>query len=126
MTFEEETLIPIEIGELLAKTEHYKKDGNRLVQIGCTKVGDLYEINYSFDKDFVFQTIRITISQATELPSISGIYWGAFVYENEIHDLYGITVKDMNVDFKGTFYRTTVKYPFSSVIAEEETPCLNK
>ena len=126
MSFEKQTLIPIELSELLARTEQYKKDGNRLVQIGCTKVDDLYEINYSFEKDFVFQTIRVTIPQTTELPSISGIYWGAFVYENEIHDLYGITVTGMNVDFKGTFYRTTITYPFSSVTAKEDNPCLNK
>ena len=126
MSFEKQTLIPIELSELMARTEQYKKDGNRLVQIGCTKVDDLYEISYSFDKDFVFQTIRVIIPQTTELPSISGIYWGAFVYENEIHDLYGITVTGMNVDFKRTFYRTTIKYPCSSVATKEDNPCLNK
>ena len=126
MKFEDQLLIPIEVTELLTRTEQYRKEGNRLVQIGCTKIGDLYEINYSFDKDFVFQTLRITIPQDKVIPSISGIYWGAFVYENEIHDLYGIVVSDINVDFKGTFYKTRIKYPFSSVVAAEDNPCLNK
>ena len=126
MSFEEQTLALIEVSDLLARVEQYKKAGNRLAQIGCTKDGDVFEISYSFDKEYVFSTIRISIPQTTEVPSVSGIYWGAFVYENEIHDLYGITIKDINVDFKGTFYHVSAKYPFSSVVAKEDDPCQNK
>ena len=118
MTFEEQTLIPIEVSELLSRVEQYRKEGNRLVQIGCTKDGDVFEINYSFDKDFTFSTIRISVPQTAEIPSISGIYWGAFVYENEIHDLYGLTVKGMNIDFGGHFYRTSIKTPFKVTITK--------
>ncbi|NTV09808.1 MAG: hypothetical protein HGA47_03440 [Zoogloea sp.] len=31
----------------------------------------------------------------------------------EIHDLFGIKIKNMSVDYKGTFYRTTITTPFS-------------
>jgi len=41
------------------------------------------------------------------------MYWNSFIYENEMHDLFGIPVRGMNIDFKGTFIRTAVKYPFS-------------
>jgi len=126
MKYEDQALIPIEVTDLLAKTDAFRKDGYRLVQIGCTKIDEKFEINYSFDKDFAFKTLRITVQQDAVIPSVSGIYWGAFVYENEIHDLYGLTVTGMNVDFKGTFYRTTVKYPFSSFVAKEDNPCQNK
>jgi ech hydrogenase subunit D len=87
MNFEQQTTTPIEVKDLLSRTEQMRKEGNRLVQIGCAKVGDLYEINYSFDKDYVFKNFRITVRQDTKVPSVSGIYWGAFVYENEIFDL---------------------------------------
>jgi ech hydrogenase subunit D len=126
MSFEQQTTIPIEISELLSRVEKFKKKGNRLVQIGCAKVGDSYEIHYSFDKDYRLQNLKITVTQDTSVPSISGIYWGAFVYENEIFDLYGITVTGINIDFKGTFYRTSVKNAFSVTIAKEDNPCLNK
>jgi ech hydrogenase subunit D len=126
MTFEQQTTTPIEVGELLSLVEKFKKEGNRLVQIGCAKVGDLYEITYSFDKDFVFQNVRITATQDTKLPSISDIYWGAFVYENEIFDQYGITVTGMIIDFKGTFYRTAIKHAFSVTTGKEDNPCLNR
>jgi ech hydrogenase subunit D len=126
MSFEHQTTTQIEVKELLSKVEQMKSEGNRLVQIGCAKIGDLYEINYSFDKDFVFQNFRITVAQDTKVPSVSGIYWGAFVYENEIFDLYGITVTGINIDFKGTFYRTAVKHAFSVTTGKEDNPCLNK
>ena len=126
MSFEQQTTIPIELDELLSRVEKFKKEGNRLVQIGCAKVGDSYEIHYSFDKDYTVQNLKITVTQDTKVPSISGIYWGAFVYENEIFDLYGITVTEINIDFKGTFYRTSVKHAFSVTIAKEDNPCLNK
>jgi ech hydrogenase subunit D len=126
MTIEEQTIIPIDVSELVSHVEKMKKEGNRLVQIGCTGVEEGYEINYSFDKDYKFQNLRILVKQDTVVPSISGVYWGAFIYENEIHDLFGITIAGMNIDFKGTLYKTTVKYPFSIPTFKEDDPCQNK
>lgn len=119
-------IIPIEVGEIVSKAEQAKKDGYRLVQVGCTKIGDDFEIIYVYDKDFALRNYRITVKQDTVIPSISGPYFGAFVYENEIHDLYGITVSGINIDFKGTFYRTSVKHPFSVTITKEDDACQNK
>lgn len=119
-------IVPIEVGEVVAKAEQAKKDGYRLVQVGCTKIGDDFEIIYVYDKDFALRNYRITVKQDTAIPSISGPYFGAFVYENEIHDLYGITVSGINIDFKGTFYRTSVKHPFSVTISKEDDTCQNK
>ena len=123
---EPQLITPISVGDVVTKAEQAKRDGNRLVQIGCTKIGDDFEILYVYDKDYRMTCYRITVKQADEIPSISGVYFGAFVYENEIHDLYGITIKDINVDFKGTFYHVSAKYPFSSVVAKEDDPCQNK
>ena len=116
---EPQTIVPIGVGEVVQKAEQAKKDGCRLVQIGCTKIGDDFEIIYVYDKDFALLNYRITVKQDAIIPSISGAYFGAFVYENEIHDLYGIHVSGMNIDFKGTFYRVAVKHPFSVTITKE-------
>ena len=123
---EEQPTANIELSELLARVENFYKGGYRLVLVTCTKIEKDYEITYSFDKDFKFQNLRITITQETELPSISGIYWGAFIYENEIHDLFGINVKGMNIDYKGHLYKTSVKYPFSVDTKKEVEPCQSK
>ena len=110
---EQQIIVPTEVGKLIGGVERFRNEGYRLVQIGCTKVGDLYEINYCFDKDYHLEVLRIMISADTEVPSISGMYWSAFIYENEMHDLFGIQVRGMNIDFKGTLIRTAEKYPFS-------------
>lgn len=115
---EEQITTEIGMGELLSKVQTYYDAGYRLVQIGCTGLGDHYEINYSFDKDFVFENIRITVCDGDTIPSISGVYWGAFIYENEIHDLYGLTVEGMNIDFAGTLIKTSVSYPFKNPAPE--------
>jgi ech hydrogenase subunit D len=125
MTLDKQTTTSIDIGNLIGSVERFRNDGYRLVQIGCTRVGDLYEINYSFDKDYHFENIRITISQETEVPSISGMYWNAFIFENEMHDLFGIQVRGMNIDFKGTLIRTAVRFPFSQppvTVTKEDKP----
>jgi ech hydrogenase subunit D len=123
---ESQTIIPITAGEVVAKAEQAKKGGCRLVQIGCTKIGDDFEIIYVYDKDYQLTNYRITVKQDDEIPSISAVYFGAFVYENEIHDLYGIHVTGINIDFKGTFYKTAIKHPFSVTITKEDDSCQNR
>ncbi|MDI6867576.1 NADH-quinone oxidoreductase subunit C [Methanoculleus sp.] len=122
---EEQTIIEVAHPDLLREVDRLHADGYRLVQIGCTDVGGIYEINYSFDKGYHLKNLRLKVGPDTEVPSISGIYWGAFVYENEMHDLFGIPVSGINIDFKGTFIRTAKKYPFS-VTRKGEDPCQNE
>ena len=88
-------------------------EGYRLVQIGCTTLANAYELNYSFDKEYRFRNLRITVTPDEEIPSISVIYPNAFLYENEIHDLFGVPIRNIAVDYRGTLYRTAIKTPFS-------------
>jgi ech hydrogenase subunit D len=123
---EPQVITPIGVGDVVAKAEQAKNDGCRLVQIGCTKIEENFEIIYVYDKGYKLTNYRITVKQDDEIPSITAVYWGAFVYENEIHDLYGIHVTGINIDFKGTFFKTTIKHPFSVTITKEDDPCQNK
>ncbi len=113
MKAEEQPVIPTETPDLLPGVSALRNEGYRLVAISITKLGELFQVDYSFDLNFSFRTIRLLISRETPLPSITGIYWAAFPYQNEIHDLFGITVDGNAVDFNGNFFRTAVKYPFS-------------
>jgi len=110
---EDERNLDITINELAEKTRTFKNEGYRLVQIGCTALPEIFEINYSFDRDYGFVNLKLTVPKdVSGIPSISDIYWSAFLYENEIHDLFGIAIKGMAVDYKGGFYRTKVKSAF--------------
>ncbi len=115
MRIEEPAVTRIEPKDLLKKVEELRDNGNRLVQMHATRVAeDNYEINYSFDKDYKFQTLRLNITPETQIPSISGLYWGAFTYENEIHELFGIGILGINIDYKGTLYKKKMKNPFAA------------
>jgi len=123
MTQEGQQTVTIEPLHLLGKVEEFKKQGFRLVQMHCTKVGAIFEINYSFDLNYEFHNIRIVTDGKVEIPSITGIYWGAFIYENEMHDLFGIRFAGMNIDFGGNLIRTAKKNPFADPSFRGEMPC---
>ncbi len=109
---EEQEMVTIDKKELVGAAAELRATGYRLVQISCTTLADNYEINYSFDRDYRFKNLRLTVKTDEEVPSISCIYWSAFLYENEIHDLFGIPVTNMVIDYRGTLYRTRVPSPF--------------
>jgi len=104
----------INVSSVANTAAEMKKGGYRLVVITCTPNGEEYDITYSFDKETNVKHFRITMPEESEIPSIGASYFGAFVYENEIHDLYGFRFKGMSLDFNGTFIRTSVPYPFKT------------
>ncbi len=115
MKREAQEIETIGVGDLLSRIEQQKTAGDRLVAISCATVEGTYEITYSFeDRDHRFVHLRIVVDPGATIPSVTPVYWGAFVYENEIHDLYGITVTDINIDFGGHFYMTKVPFAFSA------------
>ena len=109
---EQNKRIDIEDEELLKHVEDMKENGFRLVQISCTRLGEVFELNYSFDKDYNFVNIKLNIIAEIEIPSISFIYQPAFLYENEIHDLFGIKINNISIDYDGGLYRMSIKTPF--------------
>jgi ech hydrogenase subunit D len=115
---EEQPLIPVTVERLVPEIQALRTDGWRLVQIGVTVVGDTFEVNYSFDRELHFRNLRLTVSSTNaRLPSVSGVYFCAFLYENEIHDLFGISFDGLALDFKGSFYKTAKQFPFANACA---------
>jgi len=111
---EQQKMLLISKDDLVKKVSEMSSSGHRLVQISCTKIAAGIEINYSFDKNYEFTNLRITIASTDEaVPSVSKVYLSAVLYENEMHDLFGVKVEGMAIDYKGTFYRTSIKTPFN-------------
>lgn len=114
--------ILLQPGELLNKAYELKSAGNRLVQICCSMLKDgRFEISYSFDKDLQFTNIRLQVTQDTEVMSISGIYYPAFLYENEMKELFGVKVTNMVLDFNNTLYKKAKERPFNDTVVAVET-----
>lgn len=99
---------------LLEKVTELKEKGYRLVQICSTRLKkeDQYELTYSFSVKYDLLNLRFVVGSDVKIPSISHIFPSAYFYENEIHDLFGVPIEFMTVDYKGSLYRTAVKEPF--------------
>jgi ech hydrogenase subunit D len=120
---QEQTIEVITVERLLEKVQAMRDQGYRLIQISATRLPDKLELTYSFGLEGRVAQFRLHLAdEALRVPSISSVYWCAFLYENEMHDLFGLAVEGMAVDFKGTFYKTAVKYPFGSTKAPAAKP----
>ncbi|MBQ8956117.1 MAG: NADH-quinone oxidoreductase subunit C [Lachnospiraceae bacterium] len=97
---------------LLNKIKEIQTAGDRLVQICATKIGGNYELLYTFGRDYDIRHIKVTIEPGAHVPSITDMFPAAYLYENEIHDLFGIAIDGINHDYKGGLYRTPVEAPF--------------
>ena len=119
----DQTFESIPMEALLEKAGEMRKQGYRLVQIGATRLPEHVELTYSFDRESRLTNLRFQVLAAgARVPSISSIYWCAFLYENELHDLFNVQVDGMAVDFHGHLYETTVKFPFGSTKAPAAKP----
>ncbi len=62
------------------------------------------ELLYTFDQDLVMTHYRLTVPKDTHVPSISPVYFAAFLVENEICDQFGVVFDGLVLDFGGKLY----------------------
>lgn len=112
-------VIPVSADSILEEVAKRKEEGYRLVQICATRTpeGNGNEVTYSLGKDYDLLGLRYVVEDGKEVASISHIFPSAYLYENEIHDLFGTSFSMMTVDFKGNLYRTETKTPYKETKA---------
>ena len=54
------------------------------------------------------------------MPSITDQFLAAFVFENEAHDLFGVDVQGIAIDFGGNFYALAQKEPMTIISPEQK------
>lgn len=121
------------IDELLAHVQALKGVGARFVQMHAERCVDdgLYRLVYTFinvraaqehiaqDDSYAIENLVVEgIDQYQEIPSISSYYPAVFPFENEVHDLFGLAITDMQIDFKGFFYQVSTAEPMSVITSE--------
>ena len=97
---------------VIDQAQKLKFAGYHLIQICATRIPDANEIIYTFGKDLEMLNLKVTLPENDEISSITSIYPAAFIYENEMHDLFGVLVKMINLDYEGKLYRTAIETPF--------------
>ena len=93
----------IPVAQLHSEVWNLKRQGYRFVTMTCTDVGDAHDVLYHFDKQYELQHLRLRVPRGETLPSITELFFAAVLVENEIQDLFGVTVTGMAVDYKGRF-----------------------
>ena len=121
------------IDELLSHVQALKGAGARFVQMHAERCVDdgSYRLVYTFinvraaqeqiaqDGSYAFENLVVEgIDQYQEIPSISSYYPAVFPFENEAHDLFGLAITDMQVDFNGFFYQVSTAEPMSVITPE--------
>lgn len=121
------------IDELLSHVQALKGVGARFVQMHAERSVDdgSYRLVYTFinvraaqehiaqDGSYAIENLVAEgIDQYQEIPSISSYYPAVFPFENEAHDLFGLAITDMQIDFKGFFYQVSTAEPMSVITPE--------
>lgn len=121
------------IDELLSHVQALKGVGARFVQMHAERNVDdgTYRLLYTFinvraaqeqiaqDGNYAIENLVVEgIDQHQEIPSISSYYPAVFPFENEAHDLFGLAITDMQIDFKGFFYQVSTAEPMSVITPE--------
>lgn len=121
------------IDELLPHVQALKGAGARFVQMHAERCVDdgLYRLIYTFinvhaaqeqiarDGNYAIENLVVEgIDQCQEIPSVSSYYPAVFPFENEAHDLFGLAITDMQVDFNGFFYQVSTAEPMSVITPE--------
>jgi hypothetical protein len=121
------------IDELLSHVQALKGVGARFVQMHAERNVDdgTYRLLYTFinvraaqehiaqDDSYAIENLVVEgIDQYQEIPSISSYYPAVFPFENEAHDLFGLAITDMQIDFKGFFYQVSTAEPMSVITPE--------
>lgn len=131
MRCEKQVFTAIELPALLASAQAYERSGARFVQCCAAPGADAagtdgagadgaLELTYSFDTGAALENLHVTAVPGDEIPSITSLFPAAFVFENEMHDLYGISVSGISVDFAGKFYTVATPSPMTSDTAAFE------
>ena len=123
----------VELDALLSHVQALKGSGARFVQMHAERNVDdgTYRLVYTFinvraaqeqiaqDGSYAIENLVVDgIDQYQEIPSISSYYPAVFPFENEAHDLFGLAITDMQIDFKGFFYQVSTAEPMSVITPE--------
>lgn len=96
------------------------EEGWRYVQILAVNTEEGIDLVYSYMKDGLLENDTVAaVGTDDAVPSITDLFLEAFVCENEIHDLYGVAIENIAIDFGGMFYQLAEKAPMTVVSPEQ-------
>ena len=98
-------VISVSLDDVIEKVAKKKVDGYRFVTMSCAELDEnTIDILYHLDKDLKLINFRLTVARNAAVPSISPVYFAAFLVENEMQDLFDIRFTGLAIDYERTLY----------------------
>ncbi len=82
-----------------------RAEGWRLVTATCLPRPAGWTVIYHFERSERLCHLRVEVAPGTALPAIDEAYPAAFLVENEMHELQGLLVSGLSIDYEGRLYR---------------------
>lgn len=76
----------------------------RLISITGVDTGTGLELIYVFEDELQMVAFKTEVAREGSFPSISSVYPGAMLAENEIQDLFGLKFDGLEADFQGRMF----------------------
>lgn len=106
----------IALDELTEAVKQRKADGWRYVQTLAVNTEAGVDLIYSFMKGASLENLTIkAVGKGDVVKSITDEYLAAFVWENEINDLFGVKFDGIAIDFAGCFYGLSQSEPMTVI-----------
>ena len=115
------SFIEVPLVELLERVQTFKHEGFRFVQMCAETTEAGIDLLYTFYDETTDNAINLCvygIDGESRVPSIQGLYFASFSYENETHDLYGVRFVNMELDFGGHFFNLATSEPMTIITPE--------
>lgn len=115
------SFVDLPLEELLTRVQTLKHEGIRFVQMCAETTERGIDLLYTFYDETTQNALNLCvygIDESSRVPSIQGLYFAAFSYENEAHDLYGVRFVNMKLDFGGHFFNLVTSEPMTIITPE--------
>ena len=112
--------VDVPLGDLLTRVQTLKHEGMRFIQLCAEFPEDGIDLVYTFYDETrdIALNLCVSLPENAEVPSIQGLYFAAFSYENEAHDLFGVNFINMKLDFGGHFFNLAETSPMTVITPE--------
>ena len=115
----------IAIGDILVVAEREHAAKSRFVQVLCINGEAGIDLVYSYQgaaaEGYPVRNYRVhEVKPETHVPSVTKYYLSAFPFENEAHDLFGVQIDGIAIDFHGNFYKVAMDKPMTVISPEQK------
>lgn len=112
--------VDVPLGDLLTRVQTLKHEGMRFIQLCAEFPEGGIDLVYTFYDETRDNALNLCVNlpENAEVPSIQGLYFAAFSYENEAHDLFGVNFINMKLDFGGHFFNLAETSPMTVITPE--------